>query len=352
MRKIQAVLVLLFTLLFGGTLYARHRSAPVNPQREIEGVLKSINDTQIVVTDNHNVDVPINVDENTIFRRGDMAIAMSDLKMGGRVEVKATEQGSVLLALLVRVDEQQEPEALELTGTIKNVSPSELVITDAHGNDTTVEITAMTLILKGDQPATPADLAIGDRVEVRAVKMGTTLNALLIKDEEEAPQQQPERVEVNGTIKNVSSSQIVVTDAHQHDATFSIDDHTIIRKNGRPAATTDLMIGDRVEVKALTMGTTSTALIINDETEQEEQDVEIAGSVKATGSNQITVTTRSADVVVKTDSNTRIRKDDRSIGLADIHVGDQVEAKGTRVDSTTILASEIEGRSGGSGGHH
>jgi uncharacterized protein DUF5666 len=134
--------------------------------------------------------------------------------------------------------------------------------------------------------------------------------------------------------------------------TFAIDNHTIILKNGRPAATTDLAVGDRVEVKAMTMGTTSTAVMINDETEQENEDVEVAGSVKATGANQITVTTRSGDVVVKTDSNTRIRKDDRSIGLTDIHVGDQVEAKGTRVDSTTILATEIEVRSGDSGGDH
>jgi uncharacterized protein DUF5666 len=69
--------------------------------------------------------------------------------------------------------------------------------------------------------------------------------------------------------------------------------------------------------------------------------MEAEGVVTSSGSTLV-VKTRSADVTVNTDAHTVVRKDGRMITVADIMVGDQVEAKGTRVDDHTLLATRID----------
>jgi hypothetical protein len=345
MRIHRAVTIFVLMLAFSSTLYARHRSAPTVPATEIEGVIKNVSATQIVVTDSHTNDVTVNITKDTIFNSGDVPITAADLAVGDHVEIKAAMVGNALNALVVK----DEKEVLEIVGVIKSVSPTELVITDAQQHDTTVELTDHTIIRHGDQMLTAGNLVVGEQVEVKAVQAGTMINALIVKVE----QNEPDLLEINGTIKSASATEIVVTDAQQHDTKIEITDATIIRKDGHTAAASDLKMGDRVEVKAMVNGTTTTAVMINDEAEAQEEpaeDVEVSGTVSATGSNSITVTTRNGDVVVNVDANTRIRKDDQQIGVADIKTGDQVKAEGTRVDSHTILAREIEVES--SGGHH
>ena len=352
MRKPRFLLLILLTLV-SGSLDARQRSAPASPVREIEGTVKTISASQLVVTDEHSNDVTLTINSDTIFRSGDMAIAPGDVKAGDRVEVKAAISGTTLTAILVKLqnDEPQEPHTLELRGSIKSVSPNEIVITDAQQHDTTVELTSTTMIRKGDQAITSADLAIGDRVEVTAMQSGTMLNALLVKVEENEEPQQP-LIEVTGTIKSISSTQIVVTDSQQHDTTFQIVATTVIRKGDQSATPADLAVGDRVEVLGMANGATNTAVAIHADAPEMEEDVEVSGVVKSLGANSLVLTTRSGDVTVNVDANTRIRKDDHTIVLTDIKVGDPLKAEGMRVDPTTILAREIEVQSSSSGGHH
>jgi hypothetical protein len=79
--------------------------------------------------------------------------------------------------------ENQQPELLEIDGVVKSVSSSQLVVTDEHAHDTTVKITADTIIRKGGHAATAADLAVGDRVEVKATVSGTVNTAVMINVE-------------------------------------------------------------------------------------------------------------------------------------------------------------------------
>jgi hypothetical protein len=311
------------------------------PSMEVEGVIKTISTTQIVVTVDANHDVTVAITPDTIFRKDDMAIAPTDLRVGDSVEVKAVMKDNVLTATLIRLETQQNerPELVEIIGVIKSVSSTQLVVTDAHNTDVTVKITADTMIRKGGHAATTADLAIGDRVEVKAMVSAGVNTAVSIN----AEGAHPEFIEINGVIKSVSSTQMVVTDAHNTDVTVKITADTMIRKGDHAATTADLAVGDRVEVLATVSAGVNTAVAIRAEgAQQHQQEAEVRGSVTAVGTNQITVHGRNSDVVVKTDANTKIRRDDQTITLGDIHVGDSVEAQGTRVDATTILARAID----------
>src|SRR5262249_14596899 len=161
---------------------------------------------------------------------------------------------------------------------LKTVTTTSLVITTEHNNDVTVNITPTTIFRSEDMAIDPATLKAGDRVEVKAVRAGTVLNAVLVRVEEQEEQERPQLIEITGVIKNVTTSQIVVTDAQKHDTTIAITTTTVIRKNDAPATVGDLAIGDRVEVKAMVSGTTTTAVLINDETEPpENQEAEVEG---------------------------------------------------------------------------
>lgn len=339
---VRKVIFALLIAAVATAAFARHRSAPSTPAVEVSGVIKSLTTSQLVLT-TKNGDVTITITKDTIFRSGDMAIAPTDLKNGDRVEVKVVRNGNDLDATVVKLEaqEQEKPEFLEISGVIKTASPTEIVVTNARGQDVTVEITKDTVIRKNGQAATAADLAKDQRVEIKAVQSGTTTNAVLVTIEQQE-QQKPQFLELNGTIKTPGTTEIVVTNSRQQDTTIGITKDTVIRKNDQPATAADLKTGDRVEVKALVNGTTTTAVFIDDETEAPEQeDAEVSGNVSAVGTNSITVN----GTTVNVDANTRIRKDDKTIALGDIKTGDSVKAEGVRVDAHTILARDIEVKS-------
>ena len=267
MRIYRMLIVVAAILISAGTALARHRSAPQVPSMEVNGVIKSISSTQIVVTVGGNHDVTVAITADTIFRKGDVAAAPADFKIGDRVEVKAVMKDNVLTAALIKLenDQQQQPELLEIHGVIKSVSATQMVVTDAHNTDITVKITADTTIRKGDHAATVGDLAIGDRVEVKA---------------------------------------------------------------------------------SVSAGVNTAVWIQAEGAEGEEENEDISGSVTAIGSDSITVSNK----VVKVDAHTTIRRGDQRIALADIHLGDSVEVKATRLADQTLLATEIQVRT--SGGHH
>jgi hypothetical protein len=331
------LIVVAAILISAGTALARHRSSPAIPSVEVEGVIKSISSSQIVVTVSGNRDVTVTITADTIYRKDDVAAAPADFKVGDHVEVKAIMKDNVLTAVVIKLEnvENEDPQLLEIDGVIKSVSTTQLVVTDASNHDVTVKITADTVIRKGDHAATVGDLAVGDRVEVKASVSGNVNTAVSIHVESE----HPELLEVHGVIRSVSPTQIVVTDAANHDVTVKITSTTVIRKGDRAATTSDLAVGDRVEVKALVNAGVNTAVLIQAQgAQQQGESVEVAGLITATGADSITVSGRR----FKVDANTRIRRGDHRIALADLHVGESVEVKGTRLADQSLLARSIE----------
>jgi hypothetical protein len=167
------------------------------------------------------------------------------------------------------------------------------------------------------------------------------------------------QMEVEGLITAVSDTEITVHDSHNQDVTAKIADATIIRKGDQILHAADLHPNDRVHMKVSANGDTKTATLIllqnpddnGDDDNTGSQTMTANGTVKEAGSGQLTVSTvPKGDVVVKVNDHTIIRKQGDRITLDSIHVGDQVNSMGTRVDDHTLLAKQIEVR--GVSGHH
>jgi hypothetical protein len=169
--------------------------------------------------------------------------------------------------------------------------------------------------------------------------------------------------EYEGVIKTAAAGSIVVTTSHKVDVTFSITTTTITRKGETPVDPSTLVAGDRVHVKATSADNVNTAtLIIVQDTETSGDNPDPAnavtanGNVKSVAADSIVVhRAEGTDVTVKVTDGTAIKKYGQTIHLADIKVGDHVEALGTAVDPTTIAALQIgveNGNPSEENGHH
>ncbi len=161
-------------------------------------------------------------------------------------------------------------------------------------------------------------------------------------------------LQIEGLITAVSATEITVHDSHDQDVTAKITADTVIRKGDQTLQPTDLNVGDRVHVQATVSNDVKTAVLIilqNPDDDQGGETMTANGLVTAAGGSQLTVSTvPHGDVVVKVDSSPVIRKQGDQITIADIHMGDQVNCMGKRIDDHTLLARQIEVR-GVSGRH-
>jgi hypothetical protein len=127
----------------------------------------------------------------------------------------------------------------------------------------------------------------------------------------------------------------------------------VIRHGNQTFQPADLKVGDRVHVKAKVTDTDNIAveIMLQNADDQGGQTMTANGLVTGTDGGQLTVASQPhGDVVVKVDANTIIRKQGDLITLTDIHLGDEVNALGTRIDDNTLQAQQIEVR-GDSGRH-
>ncbi|HKB79928.1 MAG TPA: DUF5666 domain-containing protein [Thermoanaerobaculia bacterium] len=225
----------------------RGRSVPSTVPTEVEGLIVSVSDTQIVVHDSHGNDVTMVINGDTVIRKGQTPLQPSDLKAGDRVHVKSMVDGNAVTALLIVLqnpdgsgDDQGQARWVEIEGTITSVSDTQLVVHDSHGNDDTLVVDSNTVIRKGGQVLLASDLQTGEQVHVKAVTSGDTLTALLVILQNN--EDHNVEMEVHGTVSAVGTSDLTV-----NGVTVQVDASTDIRKRGQSIALGDIHTGDTVE---------------------------------------------------------------------------------------------------------
>lgn len=241
----------------------------------------------------------------------------------------------------------------EYEGVIKTVGTGTITVTTSHKTDVDFTITDTTLIRQGDTTVDASKLAAGDQVHVKATSAKNVNTALIIivqqPDTSEDPGDSLSVVTANGTVTKVGTDSIDVHRANGTDATVKVTDGTIIKKHGVTIHLADIKVGDHVEAVGTAVDPTTIAALqieVEDANPSESTKAEVKGTVTGTGTSSLTI---SKTYTVNVDSNTHIRKSGKDISLSDVQVGDFVQAEGTRVDATTILASEIQ--VSGGGGH-
>ncbi|HYR29786.1 MAG TPA: DUF5666 domain-containing protein [Thermoanaerobaculia bacterium] len=241
----------------------------------------------------------------------------------------------------------------ELEGVIRTAGADSLVLFTSHQEEVTIGLTAETVIRRGNELLTAADLTADMRVHVRAKKVEDTYTALLVivqegEDDGGDGEERPQLREYEGTIVSVSATELVVLTSKKVEATFLLTADTVIRKGNTTVAPADLLPGQRVHVKALEAEDAKTAVQVTLQNTRDADAVTVSGDVVSVAGGVLTVATRGGQVTVQTDAATRIRKKGKTITVGEILAGDSISAKGRTISENTILASEVEvrGKSG------
>lgn len=341
MVKRTSLFVFLFVLL---SLLALTTPAMADgPQGKVKGTIAAVDPAAGTVTitpKNGGADVTLNVDASTFIRRGGMPATLTDLQVGDRV--KAKYDPATMLAS--RIDAKSAKQA-NLKGIIAavDVAAGTVSITPKQGGAAvTLSVDATTWIKRDGMPATLADLQVGDRVKAKYNPF--TMLASKIDAKSAVPFAFPE---VEGTLTAVGASSITIApEKGGAEVTLSVDASTVIRRNKMPATLADLQVGDKVEArydpatmiavkieaKSVVAGPPPTGL------------AKVEGRLTAVGASSVTIAPEKGgpEVTLNVDASTFIERDHMPATLADLQVGDKVEAK---YDPATMVATKIEAKS-------
>jgi hypothetical protein len=153
----------------------------------------------------------------------------------------------------------------EIEGLIVEVSSSSITVNDARtGGPVKATINSSTVIRKGNQSLTAADLKAGDRVHVKAEVMADgsfrAFEIMLQNSGTDNGNGNGQTKELEGLILAVSASSITVNNASTGGpVTAAITGSTVIRKGNTRLTAADLKVGQRVHVKTTGSGDSLTA---------------------------------------------------------------------------------------------
>jgi len=139
-----------------------------------------------------------------------------------------------------------------------------------------------------------------------------------------------------GLVTAVSSSSITVTTPQSTSATYAITSSTVVEKGHATATLSDVVVGDRVDIRPAAQGSTTAAEI----------DIDVphlAGQVVSVSGNVITVSDQEGFYrTIDVSSTTTYVKSGASSTLSEVTVGSFIGAEGSIAsDHTTLDASSV-----------
>ena len=218
----------------------------------------------------------------------------------------------------------------EFEGVIRSVSADSLVVFTSKGVEQTIGLAAETVIRKGDQVATTADLVVGGRIHVKAKKVADAYSALLVIVQPKGEDDGPQAREYEGTVRSVTPAQLVIADGRGTELTFVLNGTTVVRKGDAAGTLADLAVGQRVHVKAsVGADETKTALSAVIQRNEEHPAVrEFEGTVSRVSATELVVAdSHRVDVTFVLAATTVVRRGDATATVADLAVGQRVHVK-------------------------
>lgn len=302
---------------------------------EVEGTITAIADPDVTITPQHGPAVVVHVVATTIIELHDhgteTAGTIADLAVGQHAESHFDPATNNAMRIDARV---AGGHSLSVQGTVTAVdaAASTLTITPRTGNPVDLTTDSNTRISLDDAPATLGEIPVGTKAHARYD--GTTLVASEIEAETE--DEHPER-QVEGLVTAVSTTGITIAPQHGAPVELTVDGTTVVRINGHAAALADIPVGARAHGKY--DGTTLLASRIDAVVVPANPFREVEGDVTAVSATSLTIAPRHGSAVVLVlDATTVIVRDGHSATAADIHVGDEAEA---RYEASTLLAKSV-----------
>ena len=216
--------------------------------------------------------------------------------------------------------------------TITAIDGSKLSLKTEDGWTRTITVTADTTITEGGQSIKVDDLDVGDPIRFRQKRNddGTyTIVTIVVPTPKAA-----------GEVTALTPSTMTLKGRGDSTRTIQLNGSTIYQLGKTKGDKADVKVGSRVVVQGTVSGETFTALTVHIALSN------AGGEVTAKTSDTITVKRRDGKVTVlhlSKDTTFKVRGKDAAT-LADIAVGDRVQASGTTRDDGSLDALNVHGR--------
>lgn len=230
---------------------------------EVKGTVTAVAPDGLDILLEDGTSVHIVVDSSTVVTMGGQPFAFGDIVVGMTVEaVGLPIDPTTIQATNIKVEDDQAVD-MAIFGQVTEIGDMTLTVATVSQGVVTVQVDSSTRIKKRGTPITFADIMVGDMIEAEGavVAPGTILaNSIMVQ------QTGNQTAEVNGLIQAIGTNELTVTTV-RGPVTVDVSDSTTIKKNGATAAFTDLVVGDRVEVKGTWNGAIVDATSIHAESQ-------------------------------------------------------------------------------------
>jgi hypothetical protein len=171
---------------------------------------------------------------------------------------------------------------------------------------------------------------------------GATIEATMLVSPDSPASPSPsagKKIEFGGTVESITPPSITVAGR-----SVVTNADTRIKRSGQAITLSDITVGMKVEVEGVVQSDGSvlaSKVKVEDEENDEdenEQEVEFKGTIESITAPSLTVSGQK----VMTNGSTRIRREDKTVALADLKVGEKVEVEGTRQADGSVLAGKIK----------
>ena len=216
--------------------------------------------------------------------------------------------------------------------TIRSISGSQVSLATEDGWSRTITVTPATVITKGGQPIAVTDLNVGDSVrfsQTRNADGSYTIKAIVV----------PTPIS-GGEVTAVGASSITVKGRGSATRVITVTDATVYQLGKAAGSKADVKVGVKVTAQGTVSGDTFTAITVRISLP------DVDGEVSAKTADSITIKHRdgSTTVIHVTAKTTFEKKGKEPATLADIVVGDRLEAKGLLRADGSMDAVEVEAR--------
>ena len=215
--------------------------------------------------------------------------------------------------------------------SITAINGSQLSLKTDDGWTRTIDAAGATVTEQGGTAITLADLKVGDQIAFRQTRNadGTYTVTQIVRIPPQA----------SGTVKSVDANSATLTLPDGTTKTIGLTSSTTYTLNGNAATAADLKVGTRVHATGTVDANgnfTATKVAI--------APAEVHGTVTAKSGNTITLKDQAgASVTVNVDgSTTYASRGSNAAGLADIAVGDVLEAEGTLNADGSLTARRVQ----------
>src|SRR5436309_4416697 len=215
------------TVSISGTRVTEHNE---QTETEFEGTVDAIDGKVLTVAGRK-----VAVTDATKIEKDDAAATLADLLLGTPVEVEGTlNADGTVTASEISIEERNEAERIAFVGTLTQITGNTLTV-----GGRMVNLSPTTVIVKGDNTLTPADLKVGDRLLVRGtVQADMSVNATRIRVLPREDEDEPEEMHVTGKVTAVGTDNFTIGDT-----VITVGAKTEFEGNGLRSLA-DLKVGD------------------------------------------------------------------------------------------------------------